>query len=108
MHVVAEPFRIVLRHIDRFAQFAAQKSTTLAEPTQRLFDARGFSILFVFFVTAVQVKTHALDDSVNVGAEEVTPDAEPARKQEVESDNACQEDREHDHAARLVGVLQRL
>ena len=62
----------------------------------------------VFLDSAVQVHTHALDDLVDVGAEKVAPDAEPARKQVVETHDTRQENREHHHATGMVRVLERL
>ena len=108
LHVVAESFGIFHRDLDGVAKLAREEAATLAQAAQRLFRARGLAILLVFFVTAVQVETHALDDLVDVLPEKVAPNAEPTRKQVIEPDYAREENREHHDAARLVRILQRL
>jgi hypothetical protein len=44
---------------------------------------------------------------MDILAEKVSADAEPAGKEEVETNDTREEDREHDHSASLVRVSQR-
>ena len=106
LHIITKRCRILRGNFYSLAKFPTQESATLTQALYGHFDTRRRLAVQTITFAAVQVATHTFDHLVDIGAEKILTDAQPAREQVVESDNTRQQDREHHHATRLVGILQ--